>query len=159
MIPSEIESIPEADWEDLATKVGRPVGELKRDLLAALESLDKPSGHFNVAPKLAKKGYEFPVIPGVLAFKVSETHTGGDDWKADVTFTILTFGAEVYSQEFPEFSKEKKVVRIKPESFLFHVDLELGFYGEKCCFGFSGDVKVMGFEEKPVKIENVFCIY
>ncbi|MGY0064252.1 hypothetical protein ACWY4P_48810 [Streptomyces sp. LZ34] len=155
MISSEIESVSEAEWEGLAAAIGRPVSEIK----AALQSVDESSESFVVPLELLKKEYEFPLIPGVLAFKVSAEYTGGDDWKADVTFKILVFGKECYSQKFVDFSKEKKVVHIKPGAFVFHADLEFGFYGERYCFGLHGEVKVIGFKKKEFSFDDVFCLY
>ncbi|MEU0809586.1 hypothetical protein [Streptomyces sp. NPDC005970] len=155
MISSEIEGISEADWDCLAATIGRPVGEVKE----ALESVDESSEPFVVPLELLKKEYEIPLIPGVLAFKLSAEFTGGDDWKASVTFKILVFGEECYSQKFVDFSKEKQVVHIKPGTFLFHADLEFGFYGENYCFGLHGEVKVIGFEKKEFRFDDVFCIY
>ncbi|MFD8382073.1 hypothetical protein ACFV2X_26700 [Streptomyces sp. NPDC059679] len=154
MIASEIENISAEEWEGLAAEVGRSVDEIR----AALASVDESSEVSAVPLELLKKDYEFPLIPGVLSFKVSAEFTGGDDWKADVTFKILLFGEQVYSQKFIDFSKEKQVVHIKPGTALFHADVEFGFYGEHYCFGAKGHVKVVGFGKKEFDFEDVFCL-
>ncbi|MER7788729.1 hypothetical protein [Streptomyces sp. NPDC097640] len=155
MTSSEIANISEAEWEDLVALTGRPVDEIK----AALEAADESADSFVDPLELVKKEYEFPVIPGVLTFKVSAEFTSGDDWKADVTFKIQVFGEEVYSQDFRDFSKEKKVVHVKPGTSLVHADVEFGFYSERYCFGLSGEVKVVGLNKKEFDFEDLFCIY
>ncbi|MFI6793955.1 hypothetical protein ACIBG4_42135 [Nonomuraea sp. NPDC050383] len=157
MASSEIEGISEAQWAEIAAAAGRPAEELKAVVESARASSES-SEPMTATLAHGENNYEIPIIPGVLAFKVSADVTPGDDWTADTTLTILLFDEEVDSQKHA-FSPQERTVHITPSNPLYQVDMEFGFYGADCCFGMHGQAKVIGIGKKEINYDDIFCIF
>jgi len=149
----------------LADEIGQDANDLAWTYIQAISSdpqVDVQPLEGFAAPAAAAefhKEFNVTVVSGVLSLLVAVDAETGENWKAALTVTPTVFGYGLDPSHL-ELSRDQSEITIHPAIAVAGVDLTLGLYGPKLCFGVSGRAWYWAFGKhyKAFEARDLFCI-